>query len=1552
MNNRNIPGTRNQIEEKAPQSRREERRLHNRKRAQQREILQTALLLAAAVILLCLSFVEGGGPWRAIHNIFRGLFGGYAPLWAVIPGGLVVLSAFDQKHNVRRSTFSLGVCVVIFALCTASFVFSLDQNFGEFSYLQNMGQLYLDGIAGNGAGSVGGLLGLPIFGLLGATGAKIVIILLFLAAILIFVIKKIGGLDLGTNDREPVPEREARQPEPFTRQEPSRRASVRQPQESPRRPEPQIHTPRMTSIDVPIDPEPAAVRPSGKPAAAESSKPAALEELEKELDRFIAEPIPVRSAPKAAAPVGNAVTAPPKVSSVQQVRTSQVRPQPSKPVYISPYTASRPSVISQPASQKTNPVVTTPAAASASPVSRPADPVPDKQPEKAESLQETVPAEKESIWKILTETADNQAASGEPPVIRIPEYQGEEPEIPQEESMTESASEAEDQREILNEINAVLDDSVPAGDFEPETQNFPPIQRVSVESVPVEPVSMDEKQSASLDAPAEVPEISQQSSSDVPDSEQPVGQESFEAEQEPAPESYSETAVSVSDSDLSMETSETVRDFPQPIDESEQDDFDDFEDDAEDNFFGAISAALDGIGFSVPEDVDIPNPDPVETPEPEVSEEADPTSEESAEMLEPDVSEEAPPTPEEPAETPEMEAPEKASPTPDESAETLDPEASEEASPIPDESAEELGMEALEEATPVPEESVETSEKVTSTSEESIETPEPEVSEEAASIPEEPAETPEPEVSEEAPPTPEEPAETPEPEVFEEAASTPEESVETPESEASEEVISAPEESAETPEPEASEEVISAPEEFAKTPEPEAPEESASTSEESAGMPEPEAPEKVTPVSEESVETSEPEASEEASSAPEESAETPKQEMTEKAVPTPDQSTETPEPEAPEEAAPTSEESAETSEPEASEETASIPEESVKTPNSEESEEAVSTIEEAPKSQETEIPQEPAVSEEQDPWEKIPAAVQEIPMEIDLQPEPEEVPAKDFEPDPWEEVPAGKAESISDEANSPAEVTDEVTEKSAGENSEEDPWADIPEGTEKEKSSAALETTPYQRPPASLLEYSAQQDDAQMQEELQTNGDHLIDTLKSFGVQATMLDISRGPAVTRYELQPAAGVKISKITNLADDIAMNLAAPGVRIEAPIPGKAAVGIEVPNKKVNTVRMRELVESKEFLEAESPLTVALGRDIAGKITLANLAKMPHLLIAGSTGSGKSVCINSLIVSLLYKSSPDQVRFLMIDPKVVELGIYNGIPQLLVPVVTDPRKAAGALNWAVSEMLKRYQLFADNSVRDLGAYNRLAKENGYQDDDGQPMPALPQIVIIIDELADLMMAAPNDVENAICRLAQMARAAGMHLVIATQRPSVDVITGIIKANIPSRIAFAVSSQIDSRTILDMGGAEKLLGRGDMLFSPMGVQKPMRVQGCFVSDGEIESVVKFVKGTQDALYDSTILDEIERSAVQENEKSADDDSSGGDMDPMLQDAIKCVAEAGQASASLLQRRLRLGYARAGRLIDEMEDMGIIGPREGSKPRQVLITYQQYLEMSVNREE
>ncbi len=489
----------------------------------------------------------------------------------------------------------------------------------------------------------------------------------------------------------------------------------------------------------------------------------------------------------------------------------------------------------------------------------------------------------------------------------------------------------------------------------------------------------------------------------------------------------------------------------------------------------------------------------------------------------------------------------------------------------------------------------------------------------------------------------------------------------------------------------------------------------------------------------------------------------------------------------------------------------------------------------------------------------------------------------------------------------------------------------------------------YHFPPVSMLEFSKSLEEADVTEELQTNGQMLVETLKSFGVQTKILDISRGPAVTRYELQPAAGVKISKITNLADDIAMNLAASGVRIEAPIPGKAAVGIEVPNKNVSVVRMRDLIESNSFLTAKSKLTVTLGRDIAGEVTVTDLAKMPHLLIAGSTGSGKSVCINSLIISLLYKAAPEEVRFLMVDPKVVELGIYNGIPHLLVPVVTDPRKAAGALGWAVTEMLHRYKTFADNNVRDLASYNKMVENGNYQDADGQPMQKMPQIVIIIDELADLMMAAPNEVEDSICRLAQMARAAGMHLVIATQRPSVDVITGIIKANIPSRIAFAVSSQVDSRTILDMGGAEKLLGRGDMLFSPVGSQKPIRIQGCFVSDSEIESVVTFVKKVQESGYDQNVIEEIEKNAVAEQGKSGDAGASE-DTDPMMDEAIKCVVEAGQASTSLLQRRLRLGYARAGRLIDEMEQMGIVGPHEGSKPRQVLITYQQYLERNMQQ--
>ena len=450
----------------------------------------------------------------------------------------------------------------------------------------------------------------------------------------------------------------------------------------------------------------------------------------------------------------------------------------------------------------------------------------------------------------------------------------------------------------------------------------------------------------------------------------------------------------------------------------------------------------------------------------------------------------------------------------------------------------------------------------------------------------------------------------------------------------------------------------------------------------------------------------------------------------------------------------------------------------------------------------------------------------------------------------------------------------------------------------------------------------------------------MVDTLRSFGVETRIIDISRGPAVTRYELQPSAGVKISRITNLADDIALNLAATGVRIEAPIPGKAAVGIEVPNQYTSTVVMREALDSTAFKQAKSKLTVALGKDIAGNVAVADLAKMPHILIAGATGSGKSVCINSLIVSLLYKATPDEVKLVMIDPKVVELGIYNGIPHLLVPVVTDPRKAAGALGWAVTEMLNRYKIFADNNVRDIFSYNNLCAKQ-------TELKPMSQVVIIIDELADLMMVAPNEVEDSICRLAQMARAAGMHLVIATQRPSVDVITGIIKANIPSRIAFSVSSQVDSRTILDMSGAEKLLGMGDMLFCPVGASKPTRIQGCFVSDKEIERVVEFVKDTHNGSYDDEVLKEIDRQTVVEKKKSSskvEDDE--GHSDEMLPKAAECVIDAGIASTTLLQRKLRLGYARAARLIDELEKLGVIGPFEGSKPRNVLMTKAQWLEM------
>ncbi len=506
---------------------------------------------------------------------------------------------------------------------------------------------------------------------------------------------------------------------------------------------------------------------------------------------------------------------------------------------------------------------------------------------------------------------------------------------------------------------------------------------------------------------------------------------------------------------------------------------------------------------------------------------------------------------------------------------------------------------------------------------------------------------------------------------------------------------------------------------------------------------------------------------------------------------------------------------------------------------------------------------------------------------------------------------------------------------------------------------ATTETTPavmlehlapkYTYPPINLLEEGASSAGGDMTDELRRNAERLVDTLKSFGVQTRVVDISRGPAVTRYELQPSAGVKISRITNLADDIALNLAAAGVRIEAPIPGKAAVGIEVPNKSISAVTIREVIDSAPFSKADSKVSVALGKDITGNLAVADLSKMPHLLIAGSTGSGKSVCINSFIISLLYKADPDEVKIMMIDPKVVELGSYNGIPHLLVPVVTDPRKAAGALCWAVGEMMKRYKLFSERGVRDITGYNRMAQKE-------QDMQALPQIVIIIDELADLMMVCPNDVEDYICRLAQMARAAGMHLVIATQRPSVDVITGIIKANIPSRVAFAVSSQVDSRTILDGSGAEKLLGRGDMLYYPVGSAKPTRVQGCFVTDKEVERVVAFIKEGEKNEYDAGIMEEIEKGAAATGgKKGAGASTGGGDSDEdetVIQAAIEAVVEAGQASTSYLQRKLKLGYARAARVVDELESRGIVGPFEGSKPRTVLISKERWYEMKLNSEE
>ncbi len=485
----------------------------------------------------------------------------------------------------------------------------------------------------------------------------------------------------------------------------------------------------------------------------------------------------------------------------------------------------------------------------------------------------------------------------------------------------------------------------------------------------------------------------------------------------------------------------------------------------------------------------------------------------------------------------------------------------------------------------------------------------------------------------------------------------------------------------------------------------------------------------------------------------------------------------------------------------------------------------------------------------------------------------------------------------------------------------------------------------YVFPPINLLKPSISGKAAIQGAEL--TAEHLINTLKSFGVEARIVNISRGPTVTRYELQPSAGVKISKITNLADDIALNLATAGVRIEAPIPNKAAVGIEVPNKQSDIVGVRGIFESPDFTSAKSKLTVALGRDIGGNAIVTDIAKMPHGLIAGATGSGKSVCINSIIMSILYKATPEEVKLLMIDPKVVELGIYNGIPHLLVPVVTDPRKASGALGWAVTEMENRYKMFADRGVRNIEGYNKFVDELGDPE-----IKKMPHIVIIIDELADLMITAPKEVEDSINRIAAKARAAGMHLIVATQRPSVDVITGVIKANIPTRIAFAVSSQVDSRTILDTAGAEKLLGRGDMLFRFATSPKPSRIQGCFVSDEEVEAVVDFIKKGKTADYDDNVMVEIERQAAVEKKQKTGLPEDGPDEDPMLHDAIRVVVESGMASTSLLQRKLKLGYARAARIVDEMEQRGVVGPYKGAKPRDVLITMDQLMEQEAMGEE
>ena len=565
---------------------------------------------------------------------------------------------------------------------------------------------------------------------------------------------------------------------------------------------------------------------------------------------------------------------------------------------------------------------------------------------------------------------------------------------------------------------------------------------------------------------------------------------------------------------------------------------------------------------------------------------------------------------------------------------------------------------------------------------------------------------------------------------------------------------------------------------------------------------------------------------------------------------------------------------------------------------------------------------------------------------------------REEQPDSIMDLVANRADEPEDEPEveaAPAEPAKPASKPKKNESISEDEQAAMNDAMdESQKAPAPV----YAYPPLDLLTQGKHASVAGAEAELRESSACLLDTLESFNIDAQIIGIVRGPSVTRFELTIPRGIKISRVSALADDIALALGAANVRI-APIPDKSAVGIEVPNKTVNTVFIRECIGSPAFANAKSRLSFAVGKDITGKPVIGDIAKMPHMLIAGTTGSGKSVCINSMLISLLYKSTPEEVRLIMVDPKMVELGNYNGIPHLLIPVVTDPKKAAGALNWAVGEMERRYKLFADHQVRNLVGYNdlmRSEKAKAEQTEDGHPeqYQVLPQIVIVIDELADLMMVAAKEVENSICRIAQKARAAGMHLVVATQRPSADVITGIMKANIPSRIAFAVASQIESRIILDTTGAEKLIGKGDMLYAPLGEGKPTRVQGCFISNEEIEAVIARIKETSTAEYSEEILEHIEQQAEQVGNNKGGGSSGTNDLsddeDELIEEAIEVIMDCRQASTSMLQRRLKLGYSRAARIIDQIEDRGIIGPSEGSKPRQILISREDWQEMKLRR--